>query len=156
MPTETVISGYKNRKKYAWAKKNGKLLLISDRNVVKYKWWSSWREGYEIDYNPKRAVRAEIQIEYVKVSYRKNARIDLDQYGYSFILALEKRTERVDINGTLKGKGWANMPLHKTVVFGFYTDRNPTGTDFLQKRSVRLPAADKTGGANISLLNKFV
>ena len=48
------------------------------------------------------------------------------------------------------------MRLHKTVVFGFYTDRNPTGTVLLLYRTVRLPAAVDAGGANISLRNKFV
>lgn len=48
------------------------------------------------------------------------------------------------------------MRLHKNVVFGFYTDRNPTGTVPLRNRTVRLPAADNAGGANICLLNKFV
>ena len=48
------------------------------------------------------------------------------------------------------------MRLHKNVVFGFYTDRNPAGTDHLKQRSVRLPAAVDAGGANICLLNKYV
>ena len=48
------------------------------------------------------------------------------------------------------------MRLHKNVVFGFYTDRNPTGTVPLRNRTVRLPAADKAGGADISLPNKYV
>ena len=48
------------------------------------------------------------------------------------------------------------MRLHETVVFGFYTDRNPAGTDHLKERSVRYPAAVDAGGANICLLIKYV
>ena len=48
------------------------------------------------------------------------------------------------------------MHMPRIVVFGFATARNPTGTDHLKQRSVRLPAAVDTGGANICLLNKYV
>ncbi len=48
--------------------------------------------------------------------------------------------------------------MHMTVivVIGFATSRNPTGTVPLHQRTVRFPATDNDGGANISLLNKFV
>ena len=48
------------------------------------------------------------------------------------------------------------MQMPRIVVFGFATVLNPTGTDLLKKRPVRLPVADNAGGANISLQNKFV
>ena len=48
------------------------------------------------------------------------------------------------------------MCLHKTVVFGFATVTDPTGTVPRNQRTVKLPATEKTGGANISLQNKYV
>ena len=48
------------------------------------------------------------------------------------------------------------MHMPGIVVLGVATVTDPTGTVPLCKRAVKLPAAEKTGGANISLLNKFV
>lgn len=48
------------------------------------------------------------------------------------------------------------MHIPTIVVIGFATVQNPTGTVLLHNRAVRLPVAADTGGANISLLNKFV
>lgn len=48
------------------------------------------------------------------------------------------------------------MHIPGIVVLGVATVTDPTGTDHLKQRSVRLPAAVDAGGANISLLTKFV
>lgn len=48
------------------------------------------------------------------------------------------------------------MHMPGIVVLGVATVTDPTGTVPLRKRAVKLPAAEKTGGANISLQNKFV
>ena len=48
------------------------------------------------------------------------------------------------------------MHIPGIVVIGFATVQNPTGTVLLHKRTVRLPAADKARGADISLPNKYV
>ena len=48
------------------------------------------------------------------------------------------------------------MRIPGIVVIGAVTVLAPTGTVPLTDRTARLPAADNDGGANISLLNKFV
>ena len=48
------------------------------------------------------------------------------------------------------------MHMPGIVVLGVATVTDPTGTVPLRKRAVKLPAAEKTGGANICLQNKFV
>ena len=48
------------------------------------------------------------------------------------------------------------MHIPGIVVFGVATVTDPTGIVPLRNRAVRFPATDNDGGANISLLNKFV
>ena len=48
------------------------------------------------------------------------------------------------------------MHMPGIVVLGVATVTDPTGTVPLYQRAVKLPDAEKTGGANISLQNKFV